>query len=113
MVRRDEGAMESFVLAAILGITALTMLISSVILLTARREQARAAADLAALSALQSPSGCVAAYEAVRRNGARLDHCDLTEDDARVIASVPTGVSRSLLDAGFPARFTATAHAVR
>ncbi len=113
MVKRDAGAIEAFVLMAVLTLTALTMMIGALSALTSRHEQARAAADFAALSALQSPDGCAAADVAARRNGARLESCQLAESDVRVVASVPTGISSALLRIGVPARFVAQAHAIR
>ena len=113
MVKRDQGAMEAFLLAATLALTALTMMLVTVILLVARHEQVRAAADFAALTALQSPRGCVDARGAAERNSARLDTCILSDVDVRVTASLDTGLSAVLLRAGLPARFVVHAHATR
>ena len=113
MVKRDAGAMEAFFLAATLALTALTMLLVTVISLAARHEQTRAAADFAALAALQSADGCDAARSAAARNGARLDECVISDVDARVVASVRSGLAAPLVEAGLPARFAVSAHASR
>ncbi len=113
MVKREEGAMEAFMLASTLVLTAVTMLLVAAIALTARHEQTRAAADFAALAALQSAEGCDAARSAASRNDARLDACVISDAEAWVTASVRTGLSGPLVRAGLPARFVVSAHAAR
>ncbi|MHB0928197.1 MAG: Rv3654c family TadE-like protein [Candidatus Nanopelagicales bacterium] len=107
----DRGVLESWVALLMLGLLAMAALIALVGSLYIRHEQAQAAADFAALSALQSPRGCAAATEAAARNRARLDSCALGIDDIRVRASVPSGVSELLLRLGVPPRFAASSHA--
>jgi len=58
--------------------------------------RARAAADLSALSAAaayqQGHDACVQARQTARRNGARVDHCDLVGDAVDFVVTVRVSV---------------------
>lgn len=109
-LRSDRGAIEGFVVIAMLGLTLFAVVVAFVASMFIRHEQARTAADFAALAAAQTQE-CAAAAEAAKRNGAALRSCTLDDVDARVTVSIPSGYGELLLDAGAPLGFLASAHA--
>lgn len=112
MVRRggDDGAIEGFVLlglAALAGFALVVAIAASMLIL---REQVATAADMAALAAAQS-GDCSIARRAAAFNGADIDLCDLTDVEARVLVSAPTGYAAALVAAGAPRVIRAAARA--
>jgi len=76
---------------------------------------ARAAADLSALSGAaafqQGRDPCAQAAQTARRNGARVDHCDLVGDAVDFVVTVRVSVLPGTRIPQLPRALTAQAHA--
>lgn len=106
----DGGAIEGFVLLALAALAGFAVVVAIAVSMLIRREQTASAADLAALAAAQA-GDCAVAARAAELNGARIDRCELTGAEARVIVAAPTGYSSALLAAGAPSELRAAARA--
>jgi len=77
--------------------------------------RARAAADLSALSGAaafqQGRDPCAQAGQTARRNGARVDHCDLVGDAVDFVVTVQVSVLPRTRIPQLPKAVTAEAHA--
>lgn len=109
-IHDDRGAIEGFVIATMLALTAFTVLFAIIAGVFIRHEQARTAADFAALAAAQTQE-CAAADEAAKRNGAALRSCALDLTEARVTVAAPSRYGPALISVGAPREFVAYAHA--
>jgi secretion/DNA translocation related TadE-like protein len=110
LLRADVGALEGFVLMALCALTSLAVVVAFLASLFIGREQARTAADMAALAAAQTQD-CTIAAESARRNGAALRSCRLDGVDAYVSVEMPTRLGGFLISAGAPRQYRAMAHA--
>jgi uncharacterized membrane protein len=102
--------MEGYLMIALCALAGFTAVVALVASLFIRREQVQAAADLAALAAVQSQE-CEVAAEAARRNGASLRACTVHDAEALVTVATPSLLGDFLLSAGAPREYLASAHA--
>lgn len=107
----EEGALEPMVAFLVTLLLASAVALTLVLGILARHEQARSAADFAALAAA-STSDCSMAKAAAARNAGTLLDCVMGGDGVRVRVSVPTNLPQGLIRAGAPSFITASAHAI-
>lgn len=114
--RRDErgsGTLLVVGVMAVVGVVAMAAMVAAAYLVAGH--QARAAADLAALSGAaayaEGRSPCPAATRLARTNGARLTSCDQVGDDVDYVVSVEVVVEVGVRVPGLPRRLGGRAHA--
>ena len=106
----DDGALEGYVLLALLGLTGFATVVMVISSMFIRVEQAQSAAQLGALAAAATGS-CEVGAEAVARNGASILDCRIEDSHTAVTVSVPAGLGRLLTSAGAPRAYRVTARA--
>lgn len=110
--RSDRGAIEGYFILAMFGLVLVSVMVAVIAAAFVRHEQARTAADFAALAAAQRQD-CQPAAAAAERNGAVLRGCSLREGVATVSVASPTGFGHWLILAGAPTHYLASARALR
>lgn len=114
--RRDERGSASVLMV---GVMAVVIVLSGAAMVVAGyligQHRARAAADLAALSAAavfqQGADGCAQARRTAAQNGARLSGCDRVGDEVDFVVTVKVVVDVDTRVVGLPKVIWAEAHA--
>ena len=106
----DRGALETSVAFLMFGLTAIAMLLLTLVALLVRHQQVVAAADLAAVAGAQR-SDCATAADAATRNGGMLADCSLEGSRIEVRVTVPSGIPSRFTVFGAPMTLGATARA--
>lgn len=109
-LRAEDGALEGFVILAIGGLALFAAVVAVCGGVFIQHERARTAADFAALAAAQALD-CAVASTVAARNGAQVLTCEVTDAEARVVVTMPTGFGPWLAADGRLSRYTAGARA--
>ena len=116
--RRDQRGSGTVLMAAIMSVVVALGAAATVVAgyLTSHH-QARAAADLAALSGaaayVKDKDGCAQARRTARQNGAAVARCDQVGDAVDFVVTVRVVVEVRVRSPGLPRRVEAEAHAGR
>ena len=116
MSRTDEHGVATVMMV---GVLAVMMLLSGAAMIVAGYElgyrRARAAADLAALSAAstfaQGGDGCAQARRTAAANGAKVTNCEQIGDIVDFVFTVKVSLTATVRVAGLPGSIRAEAHA--